>query len=160
MKHLRHIFESYSPEEDFKGKINWKIFEYIKDLTLPYSDQGYIVSIEISIWYRVYHPDLSEFEMDIPGNYNLTSLYIYTVNRDDEDGYIEYRYKPESIAKADQLATSPILLSYIVSIQDENLNRLQKSIIKNISNSVKSKFKEISIKEIHTGVAFLTHPIG
>lgn len=49
MKYIR-MFEdhgSFSVEEFFKNKINWKMIEDMKDMTLKYLDEEYIVIISV-----------------------------------------------------------------------------------------------------------------
>lgn len=142
MKYLKY-FENIEPITSyFKNKINWDLLNYMKDLTLNYSDKGDVVLIDIST-------------NVISGVYihsSVTTIYNYVVNSDsvpDRDEYVDMRKY-----KTLKTLSNPFLL-YKLTIIKENSGEyafLSTEELDTLYDKIKQKFPLIRLNNLSSSM--------
>lgn len=153
MLHLQ-AFENYSfnVKEYFKEKINWDLFNHLKDTTLKYSDEGYFTCIRI--------------EFNSTTRWGGMMIYQYIQNAEIEgihdcDGFLEGSYTKSIRNEINKLISSNHTkseLTYSVSIEKTKRNQekdksptvtykypLEKN-INTITSTVLQKFDDVYLK--------------
>lgn len=158
MRHLKKFEKAnyYIPElkKYFTEKIDWKLIEYIKDLTLQYTDDGWYMQINVSY----YSHDIYWYTINTNNTYNATTLedhddWMFDDNYDN-DYYNLYEYiNSESEVKAK--------IKYYISIHKDLGNTyLPDSDLSKIHDNIKRKFTNLTNNyHLHQGTLTIYQPV-